>query len=252
MIYTPFEYKYFENRGFFFGPICPIYGFCILFLQFLLEYIPIFSSASMTPPRLFFVCMVGSTLVEYATSWTLETFYHARWWDYSNFKLNINGRVCLVASLFWGVAGVVLSYYIFPAVNMATNIVPEIVFETAALILVFIFGADFALTNASLNSLLEKIENANKEFTERGESVYQAIAATPAQMKKRITDHDSEMLERARSVAEGLSFSQKHLMRRITKFSYGFGKDKNNNREKTNMGNKIREYLFNLRYSSKK
>ncbi len=250
MVYTPFEFKYFENRGFFFGPICPIYGFCILFLQSLMKYVPFFTSESMSAVKLFFICMSVSTLVEYVTSWTLETFYHARWWDYSNFKLNVNGRICLAASIFWGLAGITLAYYIFPAVDVFVEVVPSCVFEIAALILVFIFGADFALTNASLNSLLEKIENANKEFTEKGESVYQAIAATPAQMKKRISDLDFEAWEKARSIAESLSSSQKQLMSRITGFSYNFGKDKNN-KEKTNIGNKIKEYLSNIRHSSK-
>lgn len=246
-IYTPFEFKYFENRGFLFGPICPIYGFSIIFLEFLMHNVPLFTSDKMSISKLFFICMFGSAVVEYFTSWGMEKIFHARWWDYTNFPLNINGRICLPASVFWGLAGVALTRYFFPAMDVVRHIIPEPVFETAALISMFIFGADYALTNASMNSLLEKIENVNKEFTERGESVYQAVASTPSQLKERIIDYEAETRERARNIAESLSAPQKYLMSRITRFNYGIGSD-NNEHEKTNMANRIREYLSNLRH----
>ena len=250
MLYTPFEFKYVENRGFLFGPICPIYGFCILFLQFLIRNVPIFTSENMTVPKLFLICVVGSAIVEYVTSWTMETLFHARWWDYSNFPLNLNGRICLPASVFWGLAGVVLVKYLFPTMDIAAKLIPPMAFEVAALILVFVFGADYALTNASLTSLLEKIENANKEFVERGESVYQAVASTPAQLKKKIVDYEGEAKERAKIIAEGLSDSQKYLMSRITKFSPNFGIGTKSS-ERPNMGNKIKEYLVTLSHPPK-
>ncbi len=251
MIYIPFEDKCFQNRGFLFGPICPIYGFCIMFLYFLMHHVPFFVSESMTMPKLFFVCMVGSAIVEFTTSWGLERLFHARWWDYSKFPLNINGRICLPASVFFGLAGVTLVRFVFPTMDIVADVVPEAAFETAAIILAFIFGADYALTNASLTSLLEKIENANKEFIEKGESVYQVIASTPEQLKKRLVDYESETRERARSIAESLSGPQKYLVSRITRFSSGFGFAEEE-REKPNMGNRIKEYLVNLRNNTKR
>ena len=250
MIYIPFEDKCFQNRGFLFGPICPIYGFCIMFLHFLMHHVPIFNTDAITMPKLFLICMIGSAIVEYTTSWSLERLFHARWWDYSKFPLNINGRICLPASIFFGVAGVTLVHYVFPLMDLVINVVPSVVFETAAIILAFIFGADYALTNASLTSLLEKIENANKEFIDRGESVYQAIASTPEQLKKRLIDYETETKERARSVAESLSGPQKYLVSRITKFSgsFGFPGDEH---ERPNMGNRIKEYLISLKNNKK-
>lgn len=37
----------------------------------------------------------------------IERFYHERWWDYSNVKWNLDGYICLPASLVWGVLGTV-------------------------------------------------------------------------------------------------------------------------------------------------
>ena len=251
MIYIPFEDKCFQNRGFLFGPICPIYGFSVMTLYFLTHHVPVFLNNDITIPKLFLICMIGSAVVEYTTSWSLEHMFHARWWDYSKFPLNINGRICLPASIFFGLAGVMLVRYVFPLMDLVIRFMPPVVFETSAIILAFIFGADYALTNASLTSLLEKIENANKEFIERGESVYQAIASTPEQLKKRLIDYETETREKARSVAESLSGPQKYLVSRITKFSGGFGTGVDE-QEKPNMGNRIKEYLVNIRNSKKK
>lgn len=253
MVYMPFESKRFQNRGFLFGPICPIYGFSLLTLQALVRNVPLFTSSSMTVWKLFLICMFGSAIVEYVTSWTMEMVFHARWWDYSNFPLNINGRICLPASLFFGLVGVIFVNYVFPMVTFASNVIPSVVFETLALILVMIFGADYALTQASLSSLLEKIEKANQEFIEKGESVYQVVASTPSQLKKRISDYETETRERAKLIAESLSEPQRVLLDRITKFSNRFyfpqGEDK---KEKSNMGNKLKEYISNLRVSTRR
>jgi len=49
--------------------------------------------------------LVGS-VVEYACSWFLETAYGAASWDYSHMPFNLNGRICLLYSIFWGFLGV--------------------------------------------------------------------------------------------------------------------------------------------------
>lgn len=252
MIYTPIEEKNFQNRGFLFGPICPIYGFCILILQFLMRNVPIFTSDTMTTPKLFLICLIGSAIIEFSTSWIMEVIFHARWWDYSNFPLNIDGRICLPASIFFGLVGILLVNYVFPATDLLMDIVPSVVFETTALIMMVIFGADYALTQASLTSLLQKIENANKEFIDKGESVYQAIVATPSNIKSKIEDYEAETREKARLLAESLSEPQRVLLSRITKFSNRFGfSSQSDSKEKTNIGNKLKEYYHTIRNARK-
>lgn len=51
--------------------------------------------------------IIGST-TEYLTSFLVEIILHAKWWDYSNNILNINGRVCLLYSVFWGILTIFL------------------------------------------------------------------------------------------------------------------------------------------------
>ena len=49
--------------------------------------------------------LVGS-VVEYVCSWMMEVVYGASSWDYSHMPFNLNGRICLLYSLFWGILGV--------------------------------------------------------------------------------------------------------------------------------------------------
>jgi hypothetical protein len=87
-----FEHK-FVNRGFLHGPLCPIYGFGGLSILLLPQ------SLYSTWVMLFFAGMLFGTIVEYISSWILEKLFHTRWWDYSHYKFNIRGRVCLLITV---------------------------------------------------------------------------------------------------------------------------------------------------------
>ena len=60
--------------------------------------------------RIFLICFFGSIVLDYTTSWALEKLFHAYWWDYSDVICNINGRVCLPASIGFGLAGILVFY----------------------------------------------------------------------------------------------------------------------------------------------
>lgn len=98
------EYKRFINRGFLIGPYCPIYGLGALIVT-------LFLGGYKDRPILLFVLSVTLvTLLEYFTSYIMEKVFHARWWDYSNDKFNINGRVCMVTMIFFGILSVAITY----------------------------------------------------------------------------------------------------------------------------------------------
>ena len=100
-IYESIRNKKLLNRGFLNGPYIPIYG-CggmLIFLTMQRFQAPFFS---LTTLAAYFIGAVGLTTIEYITSYVLEKILKARWWDYSDYPLNINGRICLIASAFWG------------------------------------------------------------------------------------------------------------------------------------------------------
>ena len=100
-IYESIRNKKLLNRGFLNGPYIPIYG-CggmLIFLTMQRFQAPFLSMKTLAA---YFIGAIGLTLIEYLTSYILEKILKARWWDYSDYPLNINGRICLIASVFWG------------------------------------------------------------------------------------------------------------------------------------------------------
>lgn len=117
VIYALFIHGHFVNRGFLFGPICPIYGFGAIIL------IMTTKKLYKRPVLKFIIATVFFTVFEYLVSLILEMLFGLRWWDYTNDFLNIQGRVSLLYSIFWGVIGVIVLEKIHPFIqNKLQNI----------------------------------------------------------------------------------------------------------------------------------
>ena len=106
------QYKRFINRGFLIGPYCPIYG-CggILITVLLNRYMS-------DPFVLFVMAILLCGTLEYLTSYFMEKAFKARWWDYSQRKFNINGRICLGTIIPFGILGLFISYVSNPFLLM--------------------------------------------------------------------------------------------------------------------------------------
>lgn len=100
----------FVNRGFLYGPICPIYGATILLMILLL------TGRCKNIITLFLSCALIASVLEYVVSLGMENIFGRRWWDYSDKFLNINGRICLGAAVLFGVCGVIIVRFVHPAI----------------------------------------------------------------------------------------------------------------------------------------
>lgn len=129
-IYAFMVYGHFIKRGFLYGPICPIYGFGAILLIINLEKIEKNNFVK------FLVAMIAFSIFEFLASCILEFMFHQRWWDYSDFIFNIQGRICLIFSLLWGFIGVLFSNIIHPFVKKKVNkILYKIPFKLQRIIL---------------------------------------------------------------------------------------------------------------------
>lgn len=123
------EKRKFVNRGFLIGPYCPIYGFggvaiTILLRNFMITIDAVSLVDSIWISTIVIMCICG--ILEYITSYVMEKLFHARWWDYNNFKFNINGRICLETLIPFTIIGQIILRYASPAfINILSNI-PEI------------------------------------------------------------------------------------------------------------------------------
>lgn len=102
------QFKRFINRGFLIGPYCPIYGIGSVLIAVLLSR---FANA---PIVVFLMAMIVCGALEYITSYAMEKLYHARWWDYSNRRFNLDGRVCANTLIPFGLLALLLVYIIKP------------------------------------------------------------------------------------------------------------------------------------------
>ncbi|MDY3988135.1 MAG: putative ABC transporter permease [Massilioclostridium sp.] len=108
----------FVNRGFLNGPICPIYGvgMCAIII-FLTPF-----QGRLTD--VFLGGMIVASAIEYFTGWLMEKLFHAKWWDYSDKKFNLQGRICLQISIAWGVLSLTIIQIIQPTVAGLVDQIP--------------------------------------------------------------------------------------------------------------------------------
>lgn len=109
IIYAFIKSKYFINRGFLLGPLCPIYGFGALLI---IIFNKIFYNSNIF--YVFLNSIILTSFIEYITGYILEYFFKTTWWDYTNEKYNIKGRICLKFSMLWGVISLLILYVISP------------------------------------------------------------------------------------------------------------------------------------------
>ena len=113
--------KKFVDRGFLIGPYCPIYGYGVLLITILLRKYT--DDIIVT----FFMSLIICGILEYLTSYLMEKIFKARWWDYSDRKFNINGRICLENLIPFGIGGCIIVYIINPFLLGIIDFVPDII-----------------------------------------------------------------------------------------------------------------------------
>jgi uncharacterized membrane protein len=124
------------NRGFLCGPYCPIYGIGSLFvLAALLRF-------KSDPVLVFILGAIITSALEYFTSFLLEKIFHNKWWDYDNYKGNINGRICLQNTLLFGLGSLVIIYMGDPFTTKVLGSLSSMTINITAICFAFIFIID--------------------------------------------------------------------------------------------------------------
>ena len=147
------------NSGFLHGPMCPIYGTGMLVLNICL--LPLSQPAE---KRFWLVILLGMVLadtVEYVTSLLMEKLFHARWWDYSNNFLNIQGRICFKHTLYWAVFSVIYVYLIAPLYDFIIGFIPQSVRTAAVFVILAVFLVDLFITvkaASNIQNVMTKLE----------------------------------------------------------------------------------------------
>lgn len=147
-IYDLLQFGVLANHGVLFGPWEPIYGSAAVFLFFLLNRF------KKHPFVVFMGSFVFCTLIEYGTGLYLETTKGMTWWTYKNIPFNIDGRICLMSSIVFGLGGVLLIYFIAPRLR---KLFDKLDYKRAAimiLVLMSLYTVDFIYSTKHPNIVI--------------------------------------------------------------------------------------------------
>lgn len=221
------EHKW-VNRGFLHGPLIPIYGFGAIAVLF--ATIPVRDDLL----AVYIFGMAGATLLEYVTGAVMEKIFKVRYWDYTDRFMNVNGHICLIASLAWGAFSVLLIQYIHAPVERAVlSLRPDI-----AEVLVFVMTVAFTVdTTQSFNEamdlkeVVERLTENSQELKRIQKRVDVIVAVIDADIQgykktlggylsaektiKELSGTISEYLERARNKSEGAAHGIREEIERM-------------------------------------
>jgi len=235
------------NSGFLLGPFCPIYGFGALIMYFSLK------DLTNNIIVLFLFGLIVLSIFEYVVGLFLEIVFKTKYWDYSKNKFNIQGKVCLKNSLYWGALGVVFMRAVHPAVEKIVKMIPGIYLIITVLVLVLIICIDTIGTviklfkiNARLKSWINITENIRNKIN----AIDQRTAFRFANINKLRFEHSYRLMKNMTeaknrnvllgSLKEEQVRLQQKLERRIERLRKAFP---------TMQSERLREFLNNMKKS---
>ena len=149
----------FANSGFLLGPWCPIYGVGALACW-------IGSRSIEGTAALFLASAIVCCAIEYAVGELLERTVHARFWDYSTYPFNLQGRICLYGALLFGAGAVLICQVLQPWALGALAELPASVVRIAAAVLTIAMAADSVFSLASWRRLSDQLEHLRADIAE--------------------------------------------------------------------------------------
>ena len=203
--YCSIKERHYVPRGFLYGPVCPIYG--VGFLLMVLFFAPFKDNLVV----FYFVAVIVMTAWEYFVGWFLETTTHIKYWDYSDRRFNIKGRVCLEVSLFWGVMSYVAVFLIHPPVARLFARMPDWLQYTAC-------GACLSLLLVDTVTTIRKLALVTKAMDRlqtAGDELRLQMALARADLGDNLEIVGEELRARLDDVRENLSPSNAQRLDRL-------------------------------------
>ncbi len=148
-----------SRKSFLYGPFCSIYGLgAVLMILPLQKY-------KKNNYTLFFAGFFIGSIIEYMVSLIGELIFHIKWWDYSDQMFNINGRICVLFSLFWGLLAIYLMSDINPRIDKFIDFVkskiPANYMKTVIIVSIVFLSFDLGITAYALQMFSVRIIHEN-------------------------------------------------------------------------------------------
>ena len=159
VIFTFFVEGKLVNRGFLVGPLVPIWGTGAILI-----------TLGLKPDDSVFSLIISSafigTVLEYIVNYVMEKIFKVRWWDYSQFPFNINGRVCLITSCMFGIAGLLVIKVFNPLFIKLFLMINESVFCISVSVLIVLACIDFCVSFNIIQKFKFSVDSVRKDYSE--------------------------------------------------------------------------------------
>ncbi len=177
--------KFTINRGFFLGPYLPIYGTGAILSTLL------WGNSDLDLLSLFLKASLCCGVLEYFTSYIMEKMFDVRWWDYSDRRFNINGRICLINIILFGIGCLIVLKLANPLLFKYINSIPNGVLKIIDYILISIFLTDNIITLIMLFKIKHKIKSSLREDSseEVSELIRKQLLKETSLIKRIILSH---------------------------------------------------------------
>jgi len=150
-----------SRKGLLWGPFCPVYGVsAAILILFLYKY------QNKNILQLFIYGFMIGSIAEYILSFGLEVVYGIRFWDYGYTKINLNGRICLQYSIYWGILSIILIKLIKPIIDKIINKIPIKLRNIAEIILILFFIINCIFTIWGIQTYQNRVVHGKVNQTE--------------------------------------------------------------------------------------
>ncbi len=192
------------NRGFLNGPLCPVYGAGVIMVLIVLYLTGVafgFDTdvSVVSPMILFIIGIIFATLIELVAGFLLDKLFHARWWDYSDRKFNLNGYICLEFSIIWGLAIAFVLRIVQPTFAGIVNHIPRMLGIILLIVMYITFVADIiitVLTVLKLNKELERMEKIQRDILRMSDEMSEVIGNSTIKVVNKIEAGKAEAAEK--------------------------------------------------------
>lgn len=190
-LYYTVQFKKPVNTGFLHVCFCPIYGFACVGNAVLFRN-------TESPVIIFLTSMLVISMLEYFASWLLEALFEKRWWDYSGWPVNVNGRISLFSSLAFGALSLGQMKLLQPSVAGFVMRMPGYSIHAVIFAFLFIILLDLLITVRELdkneeeerlwflNEELPVLHNANVKLSEKARVLADKCSDVKGRIRHRI------------------------------------------------------------------
>lgn len=213
------QFRRFINRGFLIGPYCPIYGAGAVLVTSVVHFT---AGDDCSYFEAFLISFFFCSALEYLVSWYMEKMFHARWWDYSERPMNLEGRIWIGNCVLFGIGGMLIVKLVIPVLFGLFARIPKTMLYIICICFLIILATDYIFSHI-VTSMVRRVGEASLgDSTEQISREIRQILSQKSLLHRRILDAYPHMQARTDAIQARLAEERQKLRQRIKEESRRF------------------------------